>query len=400
MITLSKDHNEADRLNDLASYSILDTIPEADFDYLTYAASKICGTPISLVSLVDNKRQWFKSNHGLATKETPREYAFCAHVINEPNKILVVEDSRKDDRFKDNPLVTGDPNIIFYAGVPLISNEGFPLGTLCVIDNKPNSLTKDQVYSLVSLSNQVMNLMVLRKNKKELELSLKKLEAKNKELEQFVYIAAHDLREPLNTITSFTEILEQNKNNNINEIEKKSLKYINNASNRMKRLIKGLLDYSKLGNKDCSKKINCNILVQAVIDDLNSLIIKSDADIYVGELPVINAYETELSFLFQNLITNALKFSKSDIKPYIAISSKKNKLGWEFSIKDNGIGIDLKYQHKIFSLFQKLHHEDEYEGTGIGLAHCKKIVDLHNGDLWLESELGKGSVFYFTIKEI
>ena len=169
-----------------------------------------------------------------------------------------------------------------------------------------------------------MNLMVLRKNKKQLELSLKKLEAKNKELEQFVYIAAHDLREPLNTITSFTEI---------------------------------------------------------VIDDLNSLIIKSDADIYVGELPVI-------------------KLSKSDTKTYITISSKKNKLGWEFSIKDNGIGIDLKYQHKIFSLFQKLHHEDEYEGTGIGLAHCKKIVDPHNGDLWLESELGKGSVFYFTIKKI
>ncbi|MGB1209875.1 MAG: GAF domain-containing protein [Lacinutrix venerupis] len=159
MITPKKHNNEEERLRDLESYSIIDSLPESDYDNLTRIASQICNTPISLVSLLDDKRQWFKSHHGLETSQTPKDYAFCAHAINDSNNIFIVEDARKDERFHDNPLVTGDPNIVFYAGVPLISENGYPLGTLCVIDNKPKTLTKDQILSLDALSKQAMNLL-------------------------------------------------------------------------------------------------------------------------------------------------------------------------------------------------------------------------------------------------
>ena len=159
--------NEAKRLKNLETYSILDTLPDADCDAITKIAAGICNTPISLVSIIDKNRQWFKSNHGLKAKETPRDFSFCAHSILNPNKLFIINDATKDKRFFDNPLTIDDPNVIFYAGAPLNSSEGFPLGTLCVIDNKPNVLSKNQKESLKLLAKQVVNLFELRKKKIE-----------------------------------------------------------------------------------------------------------------------------------------------------------------------------------------------------------------------------------------
>ena len=159
---------EADRLNALNQYNILDTLPEQDYDELTQLAAQICGTPIALISLIDDKRQWFKSRHGLAIRETPREFAFCAHAITNPSETLIVPDSRQDERFAQNPLVTGDPNVIFYAGAPLVDDNGFALGSLCVIDNTPHELSQAQLSSLQILAKQVVNLLTLRKQNTEL----------------------------------------------------------------------------------------------------------------------------------------------------------------------------------------------------------------------------------------
>jgi len=157
-----KHKHENERLKLLESYSILDTLPEIDYDNLTAIASEICNTPISLVSLIDSKRQWFKSHHGLNISETPKDYAFCAHAIIDPNDVFIVQDTRKDERFFDNPLVTGDPNVIFYAGVPLVGANNLPIGTLCVIDHKPKLLSQTQILALKALANQVMNLLELK----------------------------------------------------------------------------------------------------------------------------------------------------------------------------------------------------------------------------------------------
>lgn len=168
--------NEAERINALNEYNILDTLAESEFDDITKFASHICGTPISLISLIDSDRQWLKSHHGLEVTETPRDIAFCAHAINNPNEMLIIPDSRQDIRFADNPLVTGDPHIVFYAGVPLVTPSGFAMGTLCVLDNKPNTLTEDQIHTLKIISKQVVRLLELRKANLQLDGKKKLLE--------------------------------------------------------------------------------------------------------------------------------------------------------------------------------------------------------------------------------
>ena len=390
---------ESERLNDLESFSILDTLPESDYDNLTRLASQICNTPISLISLIDDKRQWFKSHHGLYASETPKEQAFCAHAINNQEQVFIIEDARKDIRFHDNPLVTGDPYVIFYAGVPLISEGGLPLGTLCVIDNKPKTLSQDQIHSLNALSKQVMNLLKLRKSEKLLEQSLKTLKAKNKELEQFTFIASHDLQEPINTVISLIDILEEEPNNNLNAIEKKSFEYIYSAAHRMKALVKALLDYGKLGERAQVKQVDCDTVVENVIKDLDALIKQSNAQITINKLPVVYAFEVELMLLFKYLIINAIKFSKPNVTPVIKISFIAENLNWKFSVEDNGIGIDEKYKEKIFLIFQRLHQRVTYSGIGIGLSHCNKIAELHKGNIWVDSKLNHGSSFQFTINK-
>ncbi|MFT4850802.1 MAG: hypothetical protein ACI83B_003362, partial [Sediminicola sp.] len=155
--------NESQRLEALKAYNILDTDLDESFDGITKLASQISGMPICLISLLDETRQWFKSHHGLDATETPRELSFCGHAINNQTEFMIVPNAQKDERFFDNPLVTGDPNVIFYGGAPLISTQGFPLGTLCVIDHKPNSLNPEQISALKLLSNQVIQLLELHK---------------------------------------------------------------------------------------------------------------------------------------------------------------------------------------------------------------------------------------------
>jgi len=174
--------NEIDRLNALKQYSILDTLPEEEYDDITFIASQICQTPISLISLIDENRQWFKSHHGLAATETPREYAFCAHAINNLDEVFMVPDSTKDERFHDNPLVTGSPNVIFYTGVPLVDPQGLGLGTLCVIDNKPKTLNEEQIKAIKALAKQVVLLFQLRRSKEILEENNIDLNEKNDKL--------------------------------------------------------------------------------------------------------------------------------------------------------------------------------------------------------------------------
>ena len=175
-------HNESERLRALKSYSVLDTLPEQDFEDITKIASEICQTPIALVSLIDSKRQWFKSNHGLDARETSRDYAFCAHAINNPEEIFVVENSREDDRFVDNPLVTGYPEVIFYAGAPLVTSDGFALGTICVIDHKTRELTETQLQTLHALSRQTVKLLEFKKINERLIENQNQTKAINEEL--------------------------------------------------------------------------------------------------------------------------------------------------------------------------------------------------------------------------
>ncbi len=167
--------DEPARLEALTGYNLLDTLPEDIYDDITQLASEICRTPIALISLVDKDRQWFKSKQRLSEDETIRDYSFCAHAILNPSEIFIVPDAREDERFLDNPLTTGQPKVVFYAGVPLVNPEGYPLGTLCVIDNRPRTLTENQLLSLQALARLVNAHFELRKIRKELEAAQARL---------------------------------------------------------------------------------------------------------------------------------------------------------------------------------------------------------------------------------
>ena len=212
-------------------------------------------------------------------------------------------------------------------------------------------------------------------------------------------MASHDLQEPLRTTSSFVELLRKQYHGKLDENADRYIDYVIQASDRMKTLIKDLLDYSRIGREKQFEPVDCNTAFDEVMADLAKVIKENKAIITAGKLPVVNAFPTELKLLFQNLISNSIKFQKPGIAPQIDISTTKENSHWHFKFRDNGIGIEKQYQQRIFIIFQRLHNRSVYEGSGIGLAHCKKIVELHGGTIWVESESGKGSTFHFTIAD-
>jgi len=218
----------------------------------------------------------------------------------------------------------------------------------------------------------------------------------NKELSQFAYIASHDLQEPLRTITNYADLFQKQYEGKLDETGDKYLRVITGATNRMQQLIKDLLDYSRIGVDKDLHTINCNKMLQEVLLDMDACIKETGTKIYTKPLPVVDGY-TELRLVFQNLVGNAIKFKQDGCPAIIHISAVQKNNEWLFSVKDNGIGIEPEYNDRIFTIFQKLHSRKIYPGSGIGLAHCKKIVGMHGGSIWVESEPGKGSTFNFTI---
>lgn len=239
------------------------------------------------------------------------------------------------------------------------------------------------------------NITLERKVKQRTE----ELERKNKELEQFAYVASHDMQEPLRTTSSFVDLLRKQYKGKLDDQADKYLDYIVQSSDRMKILIRDLLDYSRLGREKEKYQVDCNSIVEQVKADLNRVIRDNEAEIRTGRLPVLDGFPTELKLLFQNLVSNSIKFRRPDVPPVVEINAAKNDGEWEFSVRDNGIGIEAQYLDRIFVIFQRLHNRTDYDGSGIGLAHCKKIVELHEGRIWVESMPGEGSTFYFTIAE-
>ena len=246
----------------------------------------------------------------------------------------------------------------------------------------------------------VIDITERKKSEEAIRLYTKRIEDKNKELEQFTYIASHDLREPLNSISSLIELFVESESDKLGDEALQQLEYITQSADRMKDLVKGLLDYARLGKNSEIVKVDFNRIVELVINDLEIAVKESGAKIKMEKLPVLKVQEMEIRLLFQNLISNAIKYCPPNRNPEIEISAEKVKGGWQFAVCDNGIGIPSNQKEKIFVLFQRLHGRNEYDGIGIGLSHCRKIVELHDGKIWVESGPDKGSIFYFFIPQI
>lgn len=268
-------------------------------------------------------------------------------------------------------------------------------GTLVTFQINISFLKKIDGYYVI-----VTDLTEQKKAEQELHDLLKDLERSNEELQQFAYVSSHDLQEPLRTIASFTQLLERRYKGKFDSDADEFMDYIVEAAKRMQRMIIDLLEYSRVStNQEEFKEIDTAEVLDEALFNLRGTVENNNAIITHNDLPKLTADKNQLVKIFQNLISNAIKFKKENEQPKIHISARKDpqKNQYVFSIQDNGIGMDSQYAERIFNLFQRLHTRDEYQGTGIGLSVAKKIVERHGGCIWVESELGVGSTFYFTL---
>lgn len=384
---------ETERIKKLESYKILFTENEQAYDDLVSIASQICNTPIALVSLITPDKQWFKAKLGIDAEETSRDYAFCAHAIHQES-VFIVQDTLEDERFHDNPLVSGEPNIRFYAGAPLITSDGLPLGTLCAIDREPKTLNKNQIQALNALSRQVMA---------QLELRAKKihLEELNKEKDKYFSVLSHDLRSPITCMHSICSIM----NTDLDEIEKKDLKEFSrillNGCNDALHLIDQVIQWSKSerGLIDYNEKTySSQELIRKSID-----LLKPSAKVKLINLHLSDEdYQTRcdqnmITFTIRNLVSNAIKYTQPNGR--VKITTKKRSQRLNISIQDNGIGVSAS---KIEELLQSQKHFSSLgtageRGSGLGIKIVNDFLKKHNSKLEIESKEGAGSTFSFEL---
>ncbi|MBM3270412.1 MAG: hypothetical protein FJZ01_22485 [Candidatus Sericytochromatia bacterium] len=220
----------------------------------------------------------------------------------------------------------------------------------------------------------------------------------NSELEQFAYVASHDLQEPLRMVSSYVQLLQQRYAGKLDERADKYIYYAVDGARRMQALIQGLLEYSRVSRRELVlAATDAGEALESALLNLRQAIAETGARVEVGPLPVVEGDPARLAQVFQNLLANAIKFRKPGQVPHIRVQSRRTDHAFEFSIRDDGIGLDPRYADQIFNIFQRLHTRNEYPGTGIGLAVCKKVVERHGGRIWVESEPGRGADFRFTL---
>ncbi len=333
-----------------------------------------------------------------------------------------IKDSVNDALFKNMPysidhrivLPDGSVRIVHEKAKVFFSDVGKPIRMIGAVQDITEckdmedelkkhrdhleELVKEHTAKFENLNMQLKRELAERKRAEEkVKESLEELELSNTELEQFAYAASHDLQEPLRMVTSYVQLLQKRYKDNLDDDANDFINYAVGGATRMQKMIDGLLLYSRVQTRGKSfQPTDCSSVVRQAISNLKIHIDETHAIIESDALPTINADEMQLVRLFQNLIDNALKFHGPEV-PRIQVSATKRANKWMFSVSDNGIGLDSKYKDRIFEIFQRLHGEEEYPGTGMGLSICKRIVERHGGQIWFDSDLGKGSIFYFTI---
>jgi len=392
--------DEAQRLDAVHSYHLLDTLPERDLDNITALTANICDVPISLVTLLDADRNFLKSHYGIPFNESPRDISFCGHAILEEKDIFIIEDARKDPRFKDNPLVT-DMNAVFYAGVRLINTDGYPLGTLCIFDTKPRVLSKSQKNALIAMAYQVVNLFEARKRNRALLSVQKELRERNEELKNFAGVVSHDMKMPLANMIITSDMLRSKYGQHLDQQGKEYLDYIKQSSFTLSEYVTGLLEHYET-DKTASLKsepFDSQDLLEEIIELLN---INVDCEINLPEENIeMHANKVALEQIMLNLIGNSLKYNDKD-KIKIDIECTEKDGFYHIKISDNGMGIAKDKLYNIFDLFVTTGTLDRNgkKGNGIGLSTVKKLVNRLNGEIEVSSTLGEGTTFMFTIKKL
>jgi len=387
--------NIAARLNaQLNLETVLTTICEE-----TAHALKV---PATAVRLYDPKQDVLYYANAFGLPSNYKEYtqpspgSLYRELIQQYGKLIIANDVQN---------IPGVPNAKLYACLnirmvvtALMFREGQLVGALNLfIFDQARHFTEDELSLLTGLADQAAQAITNARLYAQLEAANQELAYSNTELQQFAYVASHDLQEPLRMVASYTQLLARRYRGKLDSDADEFIAYAVDGANRMQRLINDLLAYSRLGTRGKSLELTSSesALAQALAN-LQIAIAENEAVVSHDPLPTVWADETQLVQLFQNLVGNAIKF-RSLLPPRIHISAQQKEQGWLFSVSDNGIGIEPQYAERIFVIFQRLHSQAEYSGTGIGLAVCKRIVERHGGRIWMESQPGQGATFYFTL---
>lgn len=524
--------NEPERLSRLHGLGVLDTLPERAYDDITALAQALCGTPIALIALVDEQRQWFKSRRGLPVSETARELALCAHAILTPHEVMVVEDASCDLRFRGNPMVMPGGPIGFYAGAPILTEDGLALGTVCVIDLQPRRvqgaerdalcdalrrlaglvstlmrhekerreaqaseaqaalahnermtamatagldlqayIDADGIYRHVNqtyldyngceasevigrhvsahvgeaLYRDVVGLQLtralrgepvfyqrlgdykgrgprhmevallpvrdadgqvcgvvmrahdieaLKKNEARLNSTVALLERKTVEQQRFIHLLSHDLREPINSVNNFANLLVDEHLNDFPPKARHFLGFVREGGQRLGRLIDNLFEYAQLDTRTPRiEAVDAAQVMRQVRDELAPVMLQCQGRIEIGPLPVVMADAGLLRLALHCLTTNALKYSRPGVAPLVQVGAAREDIFDLIHVSDNGIGIAQEHQGSVFEMFTRLHNRRQHDGSGLGLSICQRVADLHHGRLTLESRPAQGSRF-------
>ncbi|HUH26716.1 GAF domain-containing sensor histidine kinase [Gelidibacter sp.] len=386
--------NERLRLSVLSEYQLLDTLPEEDYDNVTSLVASICDAPMSLITMLDKERNFFKSHHGVPFQESPRDISFCGHAILGDGPIFIIQDARLDERFVNNPLIEG-AKAIFYAGVPLVNPEGYALGTLCVFDHKPRILTDSQKHALITLGKQVVNSLELRRQNLKLQAAKNELTLHNIQLKKFASHVSHDLKSPLANIISLSQLLKEDLEGKHSDSSLEYLEYIEDSALILKDYIDGILLHYKAD--ELIKEEKEDVQLSKLSEDISQLLLsKNDTLSYTGQDVIKNINKVALTQILINLVDNALKYNDSE-KRLIEIAYVEESKFHKFLVSDNGIGIEKDKQDLIFNLFAIIPHDNIKRSTGIGLSTIKNLIDKLGGAIQVTSEVGVGSVFTFKI---
>jgi signal transduction histidine kinase len=376
--------NEAERLQALRSYGILDTAIEPAFDDITRIANHVCQTPISLISLIDEDRQWFKSEIGLGIRQTPLEQSICAHALFEHN-FLEVTDTASDVRFKYNPLVTGKPHIRFYAGALLRTPDGLPLGTLCVLDNKPRALRVEQRDILTALARQVMSQMELRR-------ALLLSDRLQRNISRLMAVAGHDLKQPLQVMVL---AIDRTRSRLTDSRDRQRLGIAIDAGTRMAEELDRLAETSALqaglgapqlkrfAVEDIFRSIVHNWQLHAEAKGLQLVVQPSSAQI-VSDPAMLRA-------IIGNLVGNAIKYTE---RGRVLVGCRRRGDLLSIEVLDSGTGIPAEQFGAIFDAFHQIHPSSE--GLGLGLSIVRRTAEALGHPIALKSDLARGS--HFTVQ--
>lgn len=390
--------DDARRLDALRDYRVLDTPVEESFDNLAALAAKIFGTPIALVSLVDQDRQWFKARVGLDLRETPREYAFCDHAIRGEG-VMVVPDATRDPRFAHHPLVTGDPNIRFYGGVPLRTPDGMGLGTLCVLDRVPRTLSPHELMMLEALGRQVEIELEIRRRLGLLEEALANQEQNQKANQLVVSMLVHDLRSPLTSILMLATLLQP-----VDEASGKRIEMLLEETERVRRMLTDVLDLClhEAGELRLRRvEFPLRPLAQKVVQRMSGQAMDRNQSIRLEfeDSPLIVSADPQLlERVLDNLLGNAIHHGPVGEPITLAIRTQGEGT-LRVEVRDLGDPIPAPLRECIFNPFERVPapNAQAHLGYGLGLAFCRLAVEAHGGKIGVTPGGHGGNCFHFEI---